>query len=256
MFYGTLTQAQYVNTDSLVIVSGFEKPLTIKQVEQLKFNLSGQEYDKSRSTGNLLLQFSFPGEGKVISRFGLRSGRMHTGTDLKMAKGDTVYAAFNGLVTCSQYHSGYGNLVVLQHEKNLETYYGHLSRLLVNSGNWVFTGEPVGLAGATGRATTSHLHFEVRENDQPYDPELVFDFENGTMRYEIHSTESLSDLQRELHEGDYLVNKTLSQKYTVRLGDSLWKISRYAKTSIQNICLLNNLSESSVLQIGQVLTVY
>lgn len=256
MTFGTLVHAQYVNTDSLVIVPGIEQPLTIIQVGQMNLSTSGPAFHKNRSTGDLLLQFTFPGEGKVISPFGVRSGRMHTGTDVKMAKGDTVYAAFNGSVTCSRYHYGYGNLVILQHGKSLETYYGHLSKILVHSGDWVKRGEPVGLAGATGRATTSHLHFEVRENDIPCDPELVFDFENGAMKNEIGSIESLAALNQVRGKNNYSVNEPLSQKYIVRSGDSLWKISRRAKTSIQTLCHLNNLSESTVLRVGQVLKVY
>ena len=197
------------------------------------------------------MQFGFPGSGKIISSFGIRSGRIHTGTDIKMAKGDTIYAVFDGLVSCSQYHYGYGNLVIIHHKNNLETYYGHLSKFLVHSGIRVKTGEPIGLAGATGRATTSHLHFEIRENDQPYNPELVFDFSNQKINDEIGSIESLAEIQQKM-PNDYQID----QKYIVRSGDSLWKISRLAKTSIKNLCFLNNLSESSILKVGQVLMIY
>ena len=173
-----------------------------------------------------------------------------------MARGDTIYAAFTGLVTCSRYRSGYGNLVVLQHLKNLETYYGHLSKFLVQSGSWVRTGDPVGLAGATGRATTSHLHFEIRENDQPYDSELVYDFDKGTIKHDLEPMESLATLQQKEHGEDTEIEESITQKYIVRSGDSLWKISRLAKTSIQSLCMLNDLTESSILQVGQILMIY
>jgi murein DD-endopeptidase MepM/ murein hydrolase activator NlpD len=117
-------------------------------------------------------------------------------------------------------------------------------------------GEPVGLAGATGRATTTHLHFEIRENEKPYDSELVFDFENGKTREEVVNINNLAALHKELKPKGYSVNQPVSQKYVVRAGDSLYKIARYTKTTINTLCKLNNLTETSILQIGQVLHVY
>lgn len=253
---GILLHAQYINTDSLVIVQGFEEPLAINDVNKMELYLTGTSYTKNLTAGQLLMQFSVPGNGNVISHFGPRSSRMHTGTDMKMPIGDTIYAAFNGRVSRANYYYGYGNLVVIRHEKNIETYYGHLSKFLIKSGEWVQKGEPLGLAGATGRATTSHLHFEIRENNNPYDPELVFNFENGRVRSEVGNMENLAHLQKELNPKAYSVNQPITQKYVVRSGDSLWKISKKAKTSIQTLCSLNALSENSVLQVGQVLKVF
>ena len=67
----------------------------------------------------------------VISHFGTRHSRMHTGTDIKLNKGDNVYAMFNGVVSRSSSYYGYGNLVVINHGDGLETYYGHLSQRYV-----------------------------------------------------------------------------------------------------------------------------
>jgi murein DD-endopeptidase MepM/ murein hydrolase activator NlpD len=181
---------------------------------------------------------------------------MHTGTDIKMLKGDTIYAAYDGKVTMSKYYHGYGNMVVLDHGNHLETYYSHLTKCLVKTDKWVKIGEPVGLAGATGRATTTHLHFEIRENEKPYDSELVFDFENGKTREEVAYINNLAALHKELKPKGYSVNQPVSQKYVVRAGDSLYKIARYTKTTISTLCKLNNLTENSILQIGQVLHIY
>ena len=260
---GSSLRAQYINTDSIIIAPGLELVVSLKDAAELQINSSSTNYDDNLSGGKLLMQFAIPSDGKVISRFGPRSGRMHTGTDLKMQKGDTIYAAFNGEVSRARYYYGYGNMVVLQHEKNLETYYAHLSKLLVENGDWVKKGEPLGLAGATGRATTSHLHFEIRENDKPYDAELVFDFESAKVRSEIGNTETLAALfptkvkpkspsESKPSEQRYSV----TQDYIVRSGDSLWKISKRASTSIQTLCQLNELSESTILQVGQIIKVF
>ncbi len=246
----TSIKAQFISYDSLAVQAGFEKPFILAQYD---FSFAGNEENKS--VGSLLTQFKFPNEGKVISHFGYRSGRIHTGTDIKMLQGDTIYAAFDGKITCSKYYYGYGNLVVIEHENNIETYYGHLSKFLVHSGSTIKKGNPIGLAGSTGRATTSHLHFEIRENEQPYDPELVFDFEHNKMRPKINAVTSLAFLNETRDRNNFIIKEPVSQKYVVRSGDSLWIISQKVKTSIKNLCLLNNLSESAILQIGQVLNV-
>ena len=257
--------AQYINTDSLLILPGFDKPVTISEFDSMLLIAPETEllpgdmfyYEHQASKGKHLPElFTFPCTGKVISRFGPRSGRMHTGTDIKMNKGDTIYAAFHGLVTRARYYYGYGNMVAIDHGNDLQTSYSHLSMILVKLNEIVEKGQPVGLAGSTGRATTSHLHFEIRENNKPFDPELVFDFENGTIRKEASMTSNLTELHKMLKPAGYANNIPVPQHYTVRYGDSLWKISRRYKTTIKSLCRLNNLTENSVLRIGMVLKLY
>jgi murein DD-endopeptidase MepM/ murein hydrolase activator NlpD len=260
IFIMNIAHAQYVNTDSLHVLEGNPLPVSIAELDSVEMYSPKIRPDYFSggpiTSGYLLSQFSLPAKGKVISRFGPRSGRMHTGTDIKLTKGDTIYAAFDGQVTMSKYYYGYGNLVVIDHGHNIETYYSHLSKCLVKPDRFVKIGEPVGLAGATGRATTTHLHFEIRENNKPYDSELVFDFEAGKTRDEVAKMENLATLHKELKPKGYSVNQPVSQKYVVRAGDSLYKIARYTKTTINTLCALNNLTENSILQIGQVLHIY
>ncbi len=264
LLWSIISAAQYVNTDSLVVVPGFAAPLTLAELDSLQIFSPGLLpgihmpflYGNNNITGEILSGFILPSEGNVISRFGMRSGRMHTGTDVKMDKGDTIYAVFDGAVTRARYYHGYGNMVVISHGNNLETCYAHLSAFLVKDDELVQKGEPVGLAGATGRATTSHLHFEIRENNKPYNPELVFNFEDGTVREKATSVENLADLNPKQKVKSTAGNDTTPEIYKVQPGDSLWKISRRFRTSLNSLCQLNNLTETSVLQVGQVLQVY
>ncbi|MCA1759135.1 MAG: peptidoglycan DD-metalloendopeptidase family protein [Bacteroidales bacterium] len=257
-------QAQYVNSDSLIIIPGFEKPVTLFAFDSMKYVSPETElssgpsffYGQHIPSGQLLSQFTLPSNGKVISRFGPRSGRMHTGTDIKMNRGDTIFAAFFGKVTRTKYHYGYGNMVVVDHGNSLETSYSHLSDFLVDVGDFVVKGQPVGLAGSTGRATTNHLHFEIREGNRPFDPELVFDFENGLIRLEAQDAYNLTELHNSLKSSGYSVNEPVPQNYIVRNGDSLWNISRRFRTSVNSLCMLNGLKENSVLQPGMVLKIY
>ena len=65
---------------------------------------------------------------------------------------------------------GYGNIVIIRHENGLETFYGHLSKRNVESGDWVNAGDVIGLGGNTGRSTGPHLHFGVIVNGSYVNP--------------------------------------------------------------------------------------
>ena len=128
-------------------------------------------------------QWCFPLPGaKVISPYGQRGGRQHTGVDLKTKAKDKIYAAFDGEVVFSKKFSGYGNLVRIKHANGLETYYAHNSKNLVKVGQHVKAGQVVALVGQTGRATTPHLHFETRVNGKPQNPANYFDLNNHTLK--------------------------------------------------------------------------
>jgi LysM repeat protein len=249
-FFAGGVEAQYVNTDSLVVVPGHSPMLTIRQVRSI------QKQEKSVNPP-FLSEFILPGNSRaIISRFGPRSGRMHYGTDIKMQKGDTVVAVNDGTVVRAGWGYGFGNIIILQHRNNIQTYYAHLSEFIVQEGGWVAKGEPIGLAGSTGRARGSHLHFEIHENDRAFDPELVFDFEKQQVRKEAGVEENLVALHSKLKPQGYSKNVAVPEFYKVRPGDSLWVISRRFKTSVKEICRLNRISETTVLQIGQPLKMY
>ncbi len=256
--------AQYVNTDSLMIIPGFDDPLTIIQSDSLLFNSPEFEllsdvafyFGQPIKGGRMLGNFMLPSSGKVISRYGPRSGRMHTGTDLKLNTGDTVYASYHGIVIRAKYYYGYGNMVVIDHGNDLETGYAHLSAFLVKHGDVVAKGQPIGLGGRTGRATTSHLHFEIKEGNRHFDPELVFDFANGTVKREVWEVDNLAELRKDTRQADHQLNAAVPQQYVVRSGDSLWSIARRFKTTVNTLCQLNNLNQNSVLSVGTTLKLY
>ena len=136
---------------------------------------AGRDYynDAVRSVVQLQLgeTFVFPltVPASITSLFGWRihpifaDRRFHTGTDLGAPMGTPVVATQAGRVTLSDYLGGYGLTVMLRHNDNtLESRYAHLSRLLVQPGEWVDQGEVIGLVGSTGNSTGPHLHFELR----------------------------------------------------------------------------------------------
>lgn len=198
--------------------------------------------------------------GKVRSEYKFRRTREHQGIDIPLQYGDTVRAAFDGVVRFrggGRQTGGYGNLVVLRHANGLETYYGHLSKSIVNIGELVKAGEVVGYGGSTGRSTGPHLHFETRYKGQTFDPQRLIDFETGTLRdsiitlkkhyYNIYSHYGQSD-EESLTASQHIT-------HTIKSGDTLGGLAAKYNTTIANICKLNNISRSTILSVGRRLIV-
>ncbi len=126
--------------------------------------------------------FCFPIKKRKSSSYGWRWGRPHSGIDIALDTGDKIYAAFDGVVRMAKYNGGYGNCVVIRHYNNLETLYGHLSKINVKVGEKVKAGDVIGLGGSTGHSTGPHLHFECRLLYACFDPEWIFDLETYNIK--------------------------------------------------------------------------
>jgi murein DD-endopeptidase MepM/ murein hydrolase activator NlpD len=145
--------------------------------------------------GAIAIPSSMPVSGTdLTSGFGVRSdpfrGRaaMHAGVDLAGPRGTPIYATADGIVGRSQWVSGYGNLVEINHGSGIQTRYGHLSRSMVRAGEPVRRGQLIALMGSTGRSTGNHLHYEVRIAGKAVNP-VPF----------MHGNDTLIALQRRLN---------------------------------------------------------
>jgi len=188
--------------------------------------------------------YTFPlDQLKINSNFGWRRGRVHAGIDLDLETGDNVYAIIDGVVKEAEYSRGYGNLVILEHENGLQTYYAHLSKFNVEAGDVVNSGDLIGLGGSTGRSTGPHLHFEVRYHGAYMDPNHVIDFKTGELKSDFLT----------LEKGTFkTLNDVNKAKYhTVRRGDTLSGIASRYGTSVSKVCRLNGISSSKVIRPGQ-----
>jgi len=90
--------------------------------------------------------------------------------DIAASSGTDIKAAADGKVIFSGQKSGYGNVVILEHDHQIKTVYAHASKLLVKEGQQVKKGEAIAKVGSTGRSTGPHLHFEVLISGTPVDP--------------------------------------------------------------------------------------
>lgn len=105
----------------------------------------------------------------------LKTYRMHSGIDYAAPSGTPIVAPADGVVSFAGVKGGYGNTIMLNHRKGMETLYGHMSAFVsgLSVGKSVKAGDVIGFVGSTGRSTGPHLHYEVRINEQVVDPSTV-----------------------------------------------------------------------------------
>lgn len=128
---------------------------------------------KSITTSSI---FSWPIKGAITSSYGLRSDPItgvkdfHTGLDIRGAINTPVKAPYDGTVAFTGWSNVYGNFILIKHENNVVTMYGHLNKINVEKGENVKQGNVIGAVGTTGRSTGPHLHFEVLKNNKRENP--------------------------------------------------------------------------------------
>ena len=215
-------------------------------------------------------QYKCPFQGEIHPRgkFGPRRGRRHQGVDIPLKTGDPIYAAFTGKVRMSKYLGGYGNVVVIRHENGIETFHGHLSKRMVAEGDWVNAGDVIGLGGSTGRSTGPHLHFETRYQGFAFDPQWLIDFKTGDLRHRLFVLKKKYFSPYSNYEQDFedewkneeddkreAAEREAMRWHVIRSGDTLYGLALANKTTVAEICRLNNISAKSTLRIGQKLRV-
>ena len=114
----------------------------------------------------------WPLRGPITSPYGWRDNHtnFHTGIDIGVGVGTTYVAAADGVVSLAGWDGGYGKCIVIDHGNGVQTRYAHSSVLMVNVGEHVYKGQPIGLSGNTGNTTGPHLHFEVIINGLTVNP--------------------------------------------------------------------------------------
>lgn len=219
-----------------------------------------------------LENFVMPANGHMTSNFGRRgSRRYHYGIDIKAQTGDTIYAAFDGKIRVRQFERrGYGYYLVIRHVNGLETVYGHLSKFLVDENDFVRSGQPIGLAGNTGRSFGSHLHFETRFLGKPINPNFIIDFQNKVPHRDEYLVTN-SSYNKTTRSSTVTVSSTTAYKeaanstnkyvsgdvkyHRIKQGDTLGAIARKYGMSISELCEINSISTRTVLRVGKSLRI-
>ncbi len=119
--------------------------------------------------------FMSPVNGKISRSINI--SEKHYGIDIATLKDEPIKATLEGLVIFSGWTSQQGNVIILQHQNNLLSAYKHCSVLLKSEGEYVETGDPIGIVGNSGEWTDGpHLHFEVWQNGLALDPQEFISF--------------------------------------------------------------------------------
>ena len=140
-------------------------------------NKTNKSTSEKNTTKKLAISLSKPLSGIITSRYGGRKSpggigsTNHKGLDIAAKAGTTIKAAASGTVTFAGYKGSLGNLVIIDHGNGIQTYYGHCSKLYVENGQKVESGEEIAAVGSTGAATGPHLHFEIHINGKAVNPQ-------------------------------------------------------------------------------------
>jgi hypothetical protein len=203
--------------------------------------------------------------GKIMSQFGFRGSRVHSGVDIRQNSGDPIVSAFDGKVRLAKFSHGYGNVVVVRHYNGLETVYAHLSKIKVKVNQDVKSGELIGLAGRTGHATANHLHFETRFLGEAFNPEKIIDFNCNSLRRDTFEIKPETfTIDQYSHIGSPKLDKSVSTLaeskthsngkavyHTIKQGDTLYSLARKNGTTVQSVCKLNHITPKTNLKLGR-----
>jgi TP901 family phage tail tape measure protein len=167
-----------------------------------------------------------PASGPRTSGYGMRWGRMHTGSDIGGVIGRPIYASRAGRVVQAKVRGNKGNHIQLDHGGGIQTGYSHLSRFGVAVGDSVRQGQQIGWMGNTGNSTGPHLHFEYLRNGQTFNPGMIipglntggFTMSDGLAMLHKDETVLTAPLSQNLKEGINNMDKSSHIVYDVSMN--------------------------------------
>lgn len=237
--------------NKLSLIESQEKSLK-SQIASGKINKTGTVSNSSTTSTSSTTQKLSGWSGKISSNYGNRvlKGKSdnHRGIDIAMPQGTKLDANISGKVIASgkagkdnNYHSSYGNIVVIQDANNLKHIYAHLEKAVAKIGSTVEVGEQIGTIGSTGNSTGSHLHYEINKNNQtPIDPT---NYLNNAQSGTITSTTAVETTQQAIDQAkseltnvqnDILNQKELIAKIEKDIIDSQLSHFDWRRENIQS----------------------
>ncbi len=135
---------------------------------------SSASYGSHGSVNGIAISNPLKTSPLITSRFGERSSSRsssHTGLDLAVSLGTSIYPIASGTVVTASYQGSYGNMIVIDHGNGVQSYYAHCNSINVSVGESVTTDTVIGTVGSTGNSTGPHLHLEIRINGVAYNPQ-------------------------------------------------------------------------------------
>ncbi|MCK6638679.1 MAG: peptidoglycan DD-metalloendopeptidase family protein [Bacteroidia bacterium] len=187
--------------------------------------------------------FVYPFNGTFTSGYGWRDSAFHRGIDIDLNRGDTVRAAFTGMVRFAGKQGGYGNVVIVRHYNGLETVYAHLWKIKVKPGDIVTSGQLLGLGGNTGHSTGTHLHFEMRFRGVAINPAYIISIQERKLHCEKIALVRTKQ--------GYAVRPHNVVYHIVQRGDNVTKIAQQYGRTVKDIRTFNGWDGNPRLKQGQ-----
>lgn len=187
--------------------------------------------------------FVYPFNGTFTSGYGWRDSAFHRGIDIDLNRGDTVRAAFTGMVRFAGKQGGYGNVVIVRHYNGLETVYAHLWKIKVKPGDIVTSGQLLGLGGNTGHSTGTHLHFEMRFRGVAINPAYIISIQERKLHCEKIALVRTKQ--------GYAVRPHNVVYHIVQRGDNITKIAQQYGRTVKDIRTFNGWDGNPRLKQGQ-----
>lgn len=208
--------------------------------------------------------FSAPCIGTLSVPYGpSKNGDFHPGVDQLLPEGSPVKSCFDGVVRMARNYGDYGKVVVVRHYNGLETVYANLSKILVTPGQVLQAGDVVGASGKALNSGKECLHFEIRFMNECFDPKLCIDFETMELvdNNLVLNENELAIPQKEIQKTEEITNTNIANSasqennnaeyYTVKTGDTMYRISLMYHISLPQLLQLNNMKESDTIGVGQ-----
>lgn len=170
-----------VSPDTIVHINQIADVKNIKPGQTLRIPVSQNQQIQSVSPQIVKDQlpiskygFIWPLKNRVLSQYGdFKNGIKNTGIDIEARLNESVLAAKDGkVIVVSNNSDGWGKIIVIEHAKNMHTWYAYNSEALVNKGIQVKRGQIIARTGQNGKADRTNLHFKIFVNDQPVNPLL------------------------------------------------------------------------------------
>jgi murein DD-endopeptidase MepM/ murein hydrolase activator NlpD len=172
-FLNDITDHSKIQVGQRIFIPGAKKVLKVEIVIDDVVAESEEREKKRPETIYKKMDFIWPVEGKCTNPFEDDERKRHQGIDISCSSGTPIKASSAGKVVYSgNTVKGYGNMIILRHTEEFVTVYAHNQVNLVEEGMQVEKGQIIGKVGRTGRASGSHLHFEIRINNEAVDPML------------------------------------------------------------------------------------
>jgi murein DD-endopeptidase MepM/ murein hydrolase activator NlpD len=173
---------QKLEGPATIAMEGKMVPTFAETLQEYNYLANADKLSISNRTSRRLMAIkstpsAWPVEGRLMDGFARRTdpfsgeGAFHKGVDITAPTGTAVHTTADGVVVQAEMVSGgYGRLIIIDHGGGYQTYYAHLSKILVRAGQEVRNGEVIGAVGTSGRVTAAHLHYEVRVGGTPMNP--------------------------------------------------------------------------------------